>query len=347
MPAADLAPRAMPEGLVACVPNVSEGRRSRVIDLIASAARRAPGVRLLDIHSDPDHNRSVLTLIGPADAIGEAAFRIAQAAVEAIDMREHQGVHPRIGALDVLPFVPLGDTWMQTCVELAHRVGRRIAESLDVPVYFYGEAALRPQRRLLVDIRRGQYEELRTAIATDPARAPDVGPASLGPAGATAVGARPILVAFNLHLRTPELAVARAIARTLRASGGGLPGVQALGLPTSDPELVQVSMNLTDLEATSLQVAVGRVRAEAERLGVEVAHGELVGLMPARAALASRPKTAQAELVEAPRPSTGSGGAVEFGPFSAELLDAVADVLGLPSLSRRQVLELAIEDALR
>ena len=292
-----------------CVPNISEGRRPAVIDEIATAARQTPGVRLLDIHSDPDHNRSVLSLVGPADAIGEAAFRIATAAVEAIDMRDHRGVHPRVGALDVLPFVPLGDTVMQTCVELAHRVGRRIAESLDVPVYFYGEAALRPERRLLVEIRRGEYEELRTAIATDPARAPDLGPASLGPAGATAVGARRILVAFNLHLRTRELAVAQAIARTVRASGGGLPGVQALGLPTSDPELVQVSMNLTDLEATPLHVAVARVRAEAERLGVEVARGELVGLMPARA-----------------------------------LLAAGADALALPSLSRRQVLELAIED---
>lgn len=307
MPAADLVPRALPDGLVECVPNVSEGRRARVIEGIANAARGTPRVRLLDVHSDADHNRSVLTLAGPADAIGEAAFRIAKAAVETIDMREHKGVHPRIGALDVLPFVPLADTSMQTCVELGHQVGRRIAESLGVPVYFYGEAALRPERRLLVEIRRGQYEELATAIATDPARAPDVGPASLGPAGATAVGARPILVAFNLHLRTRELAVARAIARAVRASGGGLPGVQALGLPTSDPELVQVSMNLTDLEATPLHVAVARVRAEAERLGVAVAHGELVGLMPARAAL-----------------------------------DVAADSLALPSISRRQILELAL-----
>lgn len=269
--------------LIEIVPNLSEGRRRDVVDRIAMAGASVPGVRLLDVHSDADHHRSVLTLAGPPAAIAESAFRIAEQAVAFMDMREHRGVHPRIGALDVLPFVPLGDATMETCVRLAHEVGTRIGERLAIPVYFYGEAALRPERRLLADVRRGEYEQLLQSMGSDPTRAPDAGPARLGPAGATAVGARRPLVAFNVHLCTSDLRVARAIARAVRGSSGGLPGVQALAFATSRPGIVQVSMNLFDLEATSLLGAVQRVHEEARLRGIEPAESELVGLMPASA----------------------------------------------------------------
>lgn len=297
--------------LVECVPNISEGQRPSVIEAIAAAARAVPGARLLDVHSDRDHNRSVLTIAGPPDAVASAAFGVAEAAVRLIDMRLHRGVHPRMGALDVLPFVPLGGASMELCVDLAHRAGERIGCDLGIPVYFYGEAAIRPERRLLVEVRRGEYEKLLTRIGTDPSRAPDVGPSVVGPGGATAVGARRPLVAFNVHLRTDNVAIARAIARAIRASNGGLPGVQALGFTTSHPGLVQVSMNLFDLRATSVAAAVARVAEEAGARGVELAHSELVGLMPAE-----------------------------------EALRAAAAALGLPVLARSQVLELALSDQL-
>lgn len=296
--------------LVECVPNVSEGRRTDIIAEIGSAAASVPGVRLLDVHSDHDHHRSVYTLVGPPEPLAEAVFRLAEAAIARIDMAEHHGVHPRMGAVDVVPFIPLGATSMQLCVDLAHGLGQRIAHELGTPVYFYGEAALRPERRLLVDIRRGEYEGLRATVGTDRARDPDVGPARVGPAGATAVGARGPLVAFNMHLRTGNVGIARAIASAVRASSGGLPGVQALGLPTSRPDLVQVSMNLTDLEATPLHVVAQTVRAEAERRGIALAESELVGLMPLGATL-----------------------------------QASAGILGLPALGPSQVIELALRDS--
>src|SRR5579871_6129983 len=247
--------------LVECVANVSEGQRREVIARIADAARTARGAHLLDIHSDPTHNRSVLTIVGEASPVADAAFRLTEAAIGAIDMRVHQGVHPRMGAVDVLPFVPLAGATMEQCIGLAHEVGRKIAETLGVPVYFYAEAALRPERRLLVEVRRGEYERIAALIADDPLHIPDAGPRQLGPAGAIAVGARRPLVAFNVHLRTDDLHVARAVARSVRASNGGLPGVQALGFATARPGITQVSMNLTDLEATPLHVVVERVRA--------------------------------------------------------------------------------------
>jgi glutamate formiminotransferase len=298
------------EGLVECVPNVSEGRRPEVIVAIGEAASKVPDIRLLDVHSDHDHHRSVYTLVGPLEPLAEAAFRLAQAAASQIDMQAHHGVHPRMGALDVLPFIPLGGSSMQLCIELAHRVGRRIGDELGIPVYFYGEAALRPERRSLVDIRRGEYEGLRATVGTDPARDPDAGPAHVGLAGATAVGARGPLVAFNMHLKTANVGIARAIAAAVRTSSGGLAGVQALGLPTTRPDVVQVSMNLTNLEATPLHAVATAVRKEAERRGVELAESELVGLMPLSASL-----------------------------------QASAAMLGLPTLSPGQVIELALQGA--
>src|SRR5438552_15300639 len=216
--------------LVECVPNFSEGQRAEVMDAIQSAAESVHGAVVLDRHADAIHNRMVLTIAGPPGQVAEAAFRSTACAATLIDLTAHRGVHPRIGATDVVPFVPLGATDMQVCVELAVRVGRRIAAELDLPVYLYGEAARTTARRRLPDLRRGEFERLRALLPSDPRLAPDFGPLHVGPAGATAVGARPPLIAYNVTLGTGDLAIARAIARSLRESSGGLPAVQARGV---------------------------------------------------------------------------------------------------------------------
>jgi len=269
--------------LVECVPNFSEGTRQDVMDAITSAAESARGAWVLDRHADAVHNRMVLTMAGPPGPIAEAAFRATARAAELIDLNAHQGVHPRIGATDVVPFVPLGATRMQLCVELAVRVGRRIAAELDVPVYLYGEAARTAERRRLPDLRRGEYERLRALLPSDPRLAPDFGPLHVGPAGATAVGARPPLIAYNVTLGTGDLAIARAIARSIRESSGGLPEVQARGFRTADPNVVQVSMNLLDARRSPLALVFERIKDEAARHGVAVLHSELVGMAPAEA----------------------------------------------------------------
>jgi glutamate formiminotransferase len=266
--------------LVECVPNFSEGRRSRIIDAIQAAAEEVTGVFVLDRHADAIHNRMVLTFVGSPEPVAEAAFRCARRASQLINLERHAGVHPRIGATDVVPFVPIGSTPMSVCIELAERVGRRIADELDLPVYLYGEAARRPNRRRLPDIRRGEYEALRTLIVEDPERRPDFGPTRVGPAGATAVGARPVLVAYNVTLATDRLSVARTVARAIRESSGGLPAVQARGFPTADPAVVQVSVNLLDVAVTPLHVVFECIEREAQRLGVDVIASELVGLIP-------------------------------------------------------------------
>jgi glutamate formiminotransferase len=269
--------------LVECVPNFSEGQRPVVMDAIQSAAESVPGAMVMDRHADPVHNRMVLTIAGGPGPVGEAAFRATACAATLIDLETHRGVHPRIGATDVVPFVPLGATDMQVCVELAQRVGRRIAAELNLPVYLYGEAARSPDRRRLPDLRRGEYERLRTDLPIDPRLAPDFGPPRVGPAGATAVGARPPLIAYNVTLATPDLNIARAIARAIRESSGGLPAVQARGFKTAEPNVVQVSMNLLDPRRTSLGVVFARISAEAAHHGVDVLESELVGLAPAEA----------------------------------------------------------------
>src|SRR5919198_1229568 len=236
--------------LVECVPNVSEGRRAEVMDVFQAPVEGGRGARLLDRHAESAHNRMVPTFAGTPGPVAEAAFRVVARSAELIDLDQHRGVHPHMGAADVVPFVPLGSTSMRLCVELAVRVGRRIAAELDLPVYLYAEAAQRPERRRLPNIRRGEYEHLRAHVGQDPALAPDFGPSRLGPAGATAVGARPPLIAYNVTLATPDLAVARAIARSIRESSGGLPAVQARGFPTAEPDVVQVSMNLLDYRRT-------------------------------------------------------------------------------------------------
>ncbi len=268
--------------LVECVPNVSEGRRAAVVGRIAAAVAAVPGARLLDRTSDRDHNRSVITFAGPRPAVATAALALVAAAIREIDLRTHTGVHPRIGAVDVLPFVPLGELPMEDCVALAHEVGREIAARHGIPVYFYARAALRPERIRLADIRRPGFEGLGAVIGTT--HLPDAGPARVHPtAGAIVVGARPPLIAFNVELDTTDQALARRIARAIRASSGGLPALQALSLLLADPPRVQVSMNLLDHERTGLVAAFDAVASRASAAGVRVIRSELVGLAPAAA----------------------------------------------------------------
>jgi glutamate formiminotransferase/formiminotetrahydrofolate cyclodeaminase len=268
---------------VECVPNFSDGRRPEVIQAVVRAAAGVSGVYVLDVQSDADHNRSVVTLVGPPEAIEEAAFRLVARAAELIDLDQHEGAHPRVGAADVVPFIPISDTTMDTCVEMARRLGQRVGKELGIPVYLYEAAATRPERANLADVRRGEYEGLKAEIETDPDRAPDFGPAKLGPAGATVIGARPFLVAFNVYLNIADVSIAKRIARAVRHSSGGLRHVKALGLLVEGR--AQVSMNLTDVRGTPIHQVVEMVRSEASRYGAAVTHSELVGLTPQAALL--------------------------------------------------------------
>ncbi len=265
---------------VECVPNFSEGRRSDVIAALVAAVESAP-VALLDVSSDADHNRTVITFAGEPEPVAEAMFRGARAAVERIDLTTHAGVHPRMGAVDVIPFVPLRGISLAECAALARAFGRRVGAELGIPVYLYEAAALRPERVNLADVRRGGYEALRAEIAT-PARTPDFGPARIGGAGAVAVGARGPLIAFNAYLDTSDVTVAQSIALAIRESGGGLRNLKALGLLVGGR--AQVSMNVIDFRQTSLFTIMEALRAEARRQGAAVTQTELVGLVP-RAAL--------------------------------------------------------------
>ena len=271
-------------GLVECVPNVSEGRRGDVIDRLAAAISAIEGVRLLDRTSDADHNRSVFTFAGPAGPVEAAAHALVEAAIREIDLRTHTGEHPRLGAVDVVPFVPLAGTTMDECVAIAHRFGRQVAERHELPVYFYARAAARPERVRLPDIRRPQFEGLQELMATT--HAPDAGPARVHPsAGALVTGARPPLIAFNIELDTTDVALAKRIAKEIRESSGGLPAVQALGFALTDPPRAQVSMNLLDTSITSLSRVWREVETRASAAGVGILRGELIGLMPLDAAV--------------------------------------------------------------
>jgi glutamate formiminotransferase / 5-formyltetrahydrofolate cyclo-ligase len=265
------------------VPNVSEGRRPEVVARLAAAASSAPGVRLLDVSSDPDHNRSVLTLAGEAEGLHRGLLALYEAALAGIDLTRHQGVHPRVGAVDVVPFVPLGDTPMEVAVAAAGRLAEEVARRFALPVYLYEQAARRPERTALADIRRGGFEGLGAKLG-DPAWAPDFGPARPHPtAGATVIGARFFLIAFNAVLATSEVSTARAIARRVRESGGGLPAVRAMGVHLASRGLAQVSMNLVDYRRTPILTALRRVEAEAAAMGTEVIETEVIGLAPAEA----------------------------------------------------------------
>jgi len=273
--------------IVECVPNVSEGRDPARLARVAAAVRATPGITLADVHADPDHHRSVFTFLGEPATVAAGAGALAEAVLAEIDMREHRGIHPRIGALDVLPFVPLSDTPMSVAVTLAHEVGATLATRHALPVYYYGEAARRPERRALRELRHGEYEGLAARLGGEEGR-PDDGPARFDPRrGAVLVGARGVLVAYNVWLASDDLAAARAIAREVRASGGGLPAVQALGLPLASRGRVQVSMNLLDHRVTSIPAAYDRVAQAAARRGIAIERAELVGLAP-RAAFAGR-----------------------------------------------------------
>jgi len=271
--------------IVECVPNFSEGRRPEVIAQIVEAIRSVPAIRVLDVESDGDHNRSVVTFIGPPDAVEAAAFQAAARAAQLINLEHHRGEHPRMGATDVIPFVPVWDVTMADCVAIARRVGRRLGEELGIPVYLYEEAATRESRRNLADVRRGEYEGLKAEIGTNPERDPDFGPRRLGPAGATAVGARPFLIAYNVNLATNQLEIAQAIAKAVRHSSGGLRYVKAIGVALKARGLVQVSMNLTNFERTPLHRTFELVKREAARYGVNVVGSEIVGLTPQAALL--------------------------------------------------------------
>jgi glutamate formiminotransferase len=269
----------VPAPLIECVPNFSEGRREDVLAALDASIRDVPGVRLLDVSPDPDHNRSVFTLVGRVEPVIEAAYRSAAVALQRIDLGTHQGVHPRIGAVDVIPFVPLRDVTMEACAALARRLAGRLAADFEIPAYLYGAASATAPRDLAT-IRRGGFESLRTEIAV-PARHPDYGPARVHPtAGAVAVGARGILIAFNVDLESTNLAAARAIAAAVRESSGGLPAVQAMGLPLATRRLVQVSMNLLDYRRTPPLLAFERIGAEAARRGIGISAGELIGCAP-------------------------------------------------------------------
>lgn len=270
----------MNQPLVECIPNFSEGRRPEVIDAIVTAMRQVAGISILDTSSDPDHHRSVVTFVGTPEEVERAMFAGIKTAAKQIDMTQHSGEHPRLGATDVVPFVPIRDVTMDDCVALAQRLGQRVGESLGIPVYLYEAAATRPDRQNLASLRSGsfQYEQLREAIATDPARMPDFGPAELGTAGATVIGARPPLVAFNVYLGTGDVAVAKKIARAVRHSSGGLRYVKAAGFLVEGQ--AQVSMNLTHYEKTPVYRVVELIRREAARYGVAVTYSELIGLAP-------------------------------------------------------------------
>ena len=267
--------------VVECVPNFSEGRRREIIDGIVAAMREVPGAQVLDVQADVDHNRSVVTLVGEPQPIVESVFRGIARAAESIDMNHHRGGHPRMGATDVVPFVPVRGVSMEDCAVLARELGQRVGDELGIPVYLYEEAASRPDRRNLADVRRGEYEGLKDEIGTDPERAPDFGPAAMGPAGATAIGARPALIAFNVYLNTSDIAPAQAIARAVRHSSGGLRYVKALGLAVEGQ--AQVSMNLTDYRHTPIHRVVEMIRSEAARRGLSITRSEVVGLLPADA----------------------------------------------------------------
>jgi glutamate formiminotransferase len=270
--------------IVECVANFSEGRNRRVVDAISEAIAGTPGVAVLDESLDADHHRSVITFAGAPDTIGTGAIRAVAEAVELIDLNFHSGVHPRIGAADVVPFVPVAGVDLADCAEIAVEIGREIWERLRVPVYLYEAAARNRSRAALEKVRRGGFEVLRTEIEVDPERRPDFGEPRLHPtAGATVVGARKFLIAYNVNLKSPDANIARAIARKIRASSGGFPNVKAMGLFLESRGQAQVSMNLTDYEVTPIHVVYAAIEHEAAAHGVEIADSELIGLIPRRA----------------------------------------------------------------
>jgi glutamate formiminotransferase len=271
--------------IVECVPNFSEGRRRDVVEQILDAIRRTAGVKLLDSSSDASHNRTVATFVGDPQGVKEAALAAAEMAASLIDMEKHHGEHPRIGAADVIPLIPISGVTMDECVELARELGQEIGEKLSIPVFLYEEAAAKPERRNLAAVRRGEYEGLKDAISL-PERRPDFGPARMHPrAGAAAVGARHPLVAYNINLNTGDLRVAKAIAKSIRGSSGGYPSIKALGVLIEETGAAQVTINVCNFRDVSLPRVFETVKSEAERYGVSIKSSEIVGLTPMEALL--------------------------------------------------------------
>jgi glutamate formiminotransferase len=269
--------------ILECVPNFSEGRDEKKVEQIVEEVRKTSGAKLLDYFSDQDHNRTVVTFLGEPAAVQEASLKASLKALELIDMRTHKGGHPRIGAVDVVPFIPIRGMDMSEAAHIAREMGRELGEAGQVPIYFYGEAATDPKRKKLADIRKGEYETLKEKLST-PGWGPDAGLSAFNPkSGAAVVGARMPLIAFNVNLRPPKLDQARALARKVRESSGGIPSVQALGLELKERAMVQVSMNLTDYRRASIPTVVEAIRREIAGKGLEIAECEVVGLVPMEA----------------------------------------------------------------
>jgi glutamate formiminotransferase/formiminotetrahydrofolate cyclodeaminase len=272
--------------IVECVPNFSEGRRPEVIEKIVNEIKSVPGVMLLDKEMDKDHNRAVVTFVGGPEEVKTAAFKAIAKAAELIDMEKHQGEHPRMGATDVVPFIPISDLTMQDCILLAEDLAKEVGEKLQIPIFLYEAAAKKPERVNLADVRRGEYEGLKVEIETNPDRKPDFGPAKMHPtAGATAIGARMPLIAFNVYLGTPYVGIAKKIAKVIRFSGGGLRYCKALGFEIKEKNLAQISMNLVNYPQTPIFRVFELIKAEAERYGVPIIASEIVGLTPLNALL--------------------------------------------------------------
>jgi len=267
--------------LVECVPNFSEGRDQKKIQAIAEAARGRPKVKVLDVEWDKDHHRSLVTLVGEPESIFEAVWAMILQAVALIDMEKHQGEHPRIGAVDVVPFIPVAKVSMEECVELAKKLGKRVGEELSLPVYLYEAAATKPERVNLANVRKGDYEGLKKEIKTNPERKPDFGPAKMHPtAGAMVVGARKFLIAYNVNLDTQDVEVAKEMAKLIREKDSGFPAVKALGFEIKDKGYVQVSINLCDFEQTNMDKVFRKIKSEAEKRGVKVLGSEIYGMVP-------------------------------------------------------------------
>jgi len=328
--------------IVECVPNFSEGRDAAKIDKIVAAMLEVPGVHLLDRESDADHNRSVVTLAGEPEAVAEAALRGVGKAAELIDLTKHSGAHPRMGATDVVPFIPVEGASIEDCVALAKKVGREIWERYKIPVYFYEAAAQRPERANLETIRKGQFEGLLAEVPKNANRAPDIGNAALHPtAGATVVGARKFLVAYNINLNTPDIEIAKKIGKNIRFSNGGLRYVKAMGVDLRARNLAQVSINMTDFEQTPLHRVFEMVKREAERYGVSIVGSEIVGLIPKRAIEITADFYLQlenfspAQVFENRVEASLSGAAAPQGPgklasLAQPFLDAVAEPTPTP-----------------